>query len=87
MLQARKTKVLETGAAVLQDRPLIEAINAYLGGFHAERPVRPLPRDALPVQAACAALALPPDLAIIVNFSSVAFSSARVSSSSGSASL
>ncbi|GEM_PF-2313622 len=52
-----------------------------------ERPVRPLPGDALPVQAACAALALPPDLAIIVSFSSVAFSSARVSSSSGSASL
>ena len=29
-----KTKALETGAAVLQDRPPIEAINAYLDGFH-----------------------------------------------------
>lgn len=29
-----RTKVLETGAALLQDRPPIEAINAYLDGFH-----------------------------------------------------
>lgn len=29
-----KTKALEVGAAVLQDRPPIEAINAYLDGFH-----------------------------------------------------
>jgi len=32
--ETAKTKVLETGAAVLQDRPPIEAINAYLDGFH-----------------------------------------------------
>lgn len=29
-----KTKVLEAGAALLQDRPPVEAINAYLDGFH-----------------------------------------------------
>lgn len=29
-----KTRVLETGAALLQERPPIEAINAYLDGFH-----------------------------------------------------
>lgn len=29
-----KTGVLEAGAAALQDRPPIEAINAYLDGFH-----------------------------------------------------
>lgn len=28
------TQVLETGAAALQDRPPIEALNAYLDGFH-----------------------------------------------------
>ncbi len=32
--ESGKTKVLEAGAAVLQDRPPIEAINAYLDGFH-----------------------------------------------------
>lgn len=32
--ETAKTKALETGAAVLQDRPPIEAINAYLDGFH-----------------------------------------------------
>jgi len=32
--ETAKTKVLETGAAVLQDRPPIDAINAYLDGFH-----------------------------------------------------
>jgi hypothetical protein len=29
-----KTKVLEAGAAVLQDKPPIDAINSYLDGFH-----------------------------------------------------
>lgn len=29
-----KTRVLEAGAAALQDKPPIEAINAYLNGFH-----------------------------------------------------
>jgi hypothetical protein len=29
-----KTKALEAGAAALQDKPPIEAINAYLDGFH-----------------------------------------------------
>jgi hypothetical protein len=29
-----KTKALETGAAILQNKPPIEAINAYLDGFH-----------------------------------------------------
>jgi hypothetical protein len=29
-----KTKVLESGAAILQNKPPIEAINAYLDGFH-----------------------------------------------------
>jgi hypothetical protein len=29
-----KTRALETGAAVLQDRPPVDAINAYLDGFH-----------------------------------------------------
>ncbi len=29
-----RTKALEAGAAVLQDRPPVEAINAYLDGFH-----------------------------------------------------
>jgi hypothetical protein len=32
--EAATTKVLEVGAAVLQNKPPIEAINAYLGGFH-----------------------------------------------------
>lgn len=32
--ETSKTKVLEAGAAVLQDRPPIDAINAYLDGFH-----------------------------------------------------
>ena len=32
--ESAKTKVLEAGAAVLQDRPPIEAMNAYLDGFH-----------------------------------------------------
>ncbi len=29
-----KTKLLDAGAAILQDRPPIDAINAYLDGFH-----------------------------------------------------
>lgn len=29
-----KTKVLEAGAAALQDKPPLEALNAYLDGFH-----------------------------------------------------
>lgn len=29
-----KTKALEAGAAILQDKPPIEALNAYLDGFH-----------------------------------------------------
>jgi len=32
--ETAKTKALETGAAVLQDRPPVDAINAYLDGFH-----------------------------------------------------
>jgi hypothetical protein len=32
--KSAKTQVLEAGAAVLQDKPPIEAINAYLNGFH-----------------------------------------------------
>lgn len=32
--ETAKTKALDTGAALLQDRPPIEAINAYLDGFH-----------------------------------------------------
>jgi hypothetical protein len=32
--ESTKTKVLEAGAAVLQNKPPIEAINAYLDGFH-----------------------------------------------------
>lgn len=32
--EAAKTKTLEAGAAALQDRPPIEAMNAYLDGFH-----------------------------------------------------
>jgi hypothetical protein len=32
--ESSKTKVLEAGAIALQDRPPIEAINAYLDGFH-----------------------------------------------------
>ena len=32
--ESAKTKVLEAGAAALQDRPPIEALNAYLDGFH-----------------------------------------------------
>jgi len=32
--EAVSTRVLELGAAALQDRPPIEAINAYLDGFH-----------------------------------------------------
>jgi len=32
--ESAKTKALEAGAAVLQDRPPVDAINAYLDGFH-----------------------------------------------------
>ena len=32
--ESAKTKVLEAGAAALQNKPPIEAINAYLDGFH-----------------------------------------------------
>jgi len=32
--EAAKTKVLEAGAAVLQSKPPIDAINVYLDGFH-----------------------------------------------------
>ncbi|MBB5769580.1 OBAP family protein [Xanthomonas euroxanthea] len=32
--ETAKTKALETGAAVMQDRPPIDAVNAYLDGFH-----------------------------------------------------
>lgn len=32
--ESAKTKALEAGAVVLQDKPPIEAINAYLDGFH-----------------------------------------------------
>lgn len=32
--ETAKTKALDTGAALLQDRPPIEAVNAYLDGFH-----------------------------------------------------
>ena len=32
--ESSKTKVLEAGAIALQDRPPIEALNAYLDGFH-----------------------------------------------------
>lgn len=32
--EGTKTKVLETGADVLQDKPPVEALNAYLDGFH-----------------------------------------------------
>lgn len=32
--ESARTKVLEAGAAVLQNKPPIEAINAYLDGFH-----------------------------------------------------
>ena len=32
--ESGKTKVLEAGAAVLQNKPPIEAINSYLDGFH-----------------------------------------------------
>jgi hypothetical protein len=32
--ESTKTKVLEQGAAVMQNRPPIEALNAYLDGFH-----------------------------------------------------
>lgn len=32
--ESPKTKVLEAGAVALQDKPPIEAINAYLDGFH-----------------------------------------------------
>lgn len=32
--QAAKTQALELGAAALQDKPPIEALNAYLDGFH-----------------------------------------------------
>ena len=32
--ETAKTKALDAGAALLQDRPTIEAINAYLDGFH-----------------------------------------------------
>jgi hypothetical protein len=32
--ETTRTKVLETGAAALQNKPPVEAINAYLDGFH-----------------------------------------------------
>lgn len=32
--ESPKTKMLEAGAVALQDKPPIEAINAYLDGFH-----------------------------------------------------
>ena len=32
--EGTKMKVLEAGAAVLQDKPPIDALNAYLNGFH-----------------------------------------------------
>ena len=32
--ESAKTKVLEAGAALVQNKPPIEAINAYLNGFH-----------------------------------------------------
>lgn len=32
--QETKTKVLEAGAAAMQDRPPVRALNAYLDGFH-----------------------------------------------------
>ncbi|MES2820288.1 MAG: OBAP family protein [Pseudomonadota bacterium] len=32
--ESLKTRALESGAAVLQDKPPIEALNAYLDGFH-----------------------------------------------------
>ncbi len=32
--ESAKTKALESGAALMQDKPPIEAINAYLDGFH-----------------------------------------------------
>lgn len=32
--ETTRTKALEAGAALLQDKPPIEAINAYLDGFH-----------------------------------------------------
>lgn len=35
--ETAKTKALETGAAVMQDRPPIDAVNAYLDGFHSCR--------------------------------------------------
>jgi hypothetical protein len=32
--ESAKTKVLEAGAALMQDKPPIDALNAYLDGFH-----------------------------------------------------
>jgi len=32
--ESAKTQLLEAGAATLQSKPPIEAINAYLNGFH-----------------------------------------------------
>jgi hypothetical protein len=32
--ETAKTRVLEAGAVALQDKPPIEALNAYLNGFH-----------------------------------------------------
>jgi hypothetical protein len=32
--ESAKTQLLEAGAAILQAKPPIEAINAYLDGFH-----------------------------------------------------
>ena len=32
--ESAKTKTLETGAAILQDKPPLDAMNAYLDGFH-----------------------------------------------------
>jgi hypothetical protein len=32
--ESTKTQVLEAGAAIMQDKPPVEALNAYLDGFH-----------------------------------------------------
>jgi len=32
--ESTKTRVLETGAAILQDKPPVDALNSYLDGFH-----------------------------------------------------
>lgn len=33
-IESGRTQVLDTGAAILQDKPPIDALNAYLDGFH-----------------------------------------------------